>query len=161
MKIIIFFSVLTFILSDCASGKYEYEGSCYSSCEEINLLNHEEFKKCVPSCKVYNLPRLDYKCKSCYSYYFIISNSNNIDNYCVESCLPYGKINYNARCLNSYKENSLVKEGNKCLDTCYNYNYVLKEQNEDYCISDCLVFGLYSHNPCTKNCKENDKYFYK
>ena len=160
-KLIILLKIAAIISNSCnINGYYAHEGKCYSNCKTLNMYNYDDSKICVSSCKALNLKNLEFTCHYCYSTYYVITNPNDMEDFCVINCLAFGKIKYPQRCMDNCKENGLIKSGNDCSNTCYS-DPILTTQNEDYCVSDCHYFGLYDHSPCSKNCKAIEKFLYK
>ena len=159
-KLIFLLKIATIISATCSNNGYSYGDNCYSSCENINMFKYAETKTCVPSCKSLHLPMWDYECHNCYNTLYLMSNPNDMNDFCVGNCVAFEKMSYSMKCVNNCKAIGLIKRWNECTDNCVNSKYI-STQNEDYCVSDCRMFGLYKHWPCVKNCKAIGKYLYE
>ena len=162
MKVVLFSSLITLILSSCASGKIEYNGECLSSCQQINMVYNEVEKTCQEKCKSSGLYRYQYKCPSSCSNKILINTEDDLDNICMnsnEKCDSFGRVLFNSKCIvdckSSGHERSNVNYG-ECISSCSFYKY--EDINENYCVVSCLNLGLYNHWPCAKNCKALGKY---
>ena len=161
-KLIILIQITTIFSASCSYSEYEYDGNCYSSCRSINKFYYGSSMQCVSSCKSLNLQNFEYDCKTCSSIYYVINNPNDMDDFCVRNCFAFGKKEYSARCMDNCKENGLIDYKRECISSCNTYylNTKLATQNEDYCVTNCLVYGLYNHDPCQSNCKSIGKFLY-
>ena len=145
--VIFFLSLICGVHSVCQN--FEHEGICYESCTEINMFNSYSPNKCVSSYKKLNLPQNAFNCQSCGSKY-LLANSENKNDYCVEDCFYFSKLELNKICIDSCKSYDLDNYFGKCMSGCY-YDYpILRTPDENYCVEDCIDFGFYEHNPCEK-----------
>ena len=156
--IIFFLSLIIGVHSAC--NKFEHEGICHESCTEINMFNSYSPNKCVSSCKELNLPQNVFNCESCGSKKLLTNSENKID-YCVGDCFYYSKLQVNKICIDSCKSYDLLNNFGSCISGCYSGNPILRTTDENYCVPDCIDFGLYEHNPCEENCKAIDKFLYR
>ena len=155
MKELVFLTLITLIFSQCSdSTPFSYNNQCVSSCKEYNLFRDR--LNCKSSCST-GLIYEDYK----------VINPDNKDNYCITDCLLLGKSSLSYQCYDNCKENGWFKYRNRCYQSCkFDFSalptlyYKYFDINENYCISNCLIYGLNNDVDyfCTKNCKEIGKY---
>ena len=163
MKSIIFVSLIILTHSACTSSQYEYNGNCYSSCQDINLFQRTDSKTCVPNCKSLDYFRNGYKCQPTCSKTRLI-NDGDLDKFCLSTtsyCEIYGKKNQDYTCYDSCKSKGgsvTVAYYNMCTSSCTKFIY--EDENESYCVSSCKNFGLINNVPCAKNCKSIGKFYY-
>ena len=152
MKELLILSLIALIFSECSdSAPFYYGNQCVLNCKEYNLFRDK--LSCTDSCS--DILHHDY----------IIINPDNKDNYCISDCLLLGKFSLNYQCYDNCKENGWFKFRNGCYNSCEFYFSVsltvynkYKDINENYCVGNCLIYGLYNDDICAKNCKEIGKY---
>ena len=153
---------LVIVVKSCAGIYYiEYQGNCYDSCDSLNMLYHNGLETCVSNCKYTNYLRQNNECiNSCHFAHYLLKFPSNQDDLWVDDCLMFGKARSNGVCIDSCKSNNLIDFSEYL---CENYckNNIFEDQNEKYCVPNCLVYGKYQNSNCADNCKEIGKFVYK